>query len=128
MKKTVYLYKYIIALIVAITVVIAIISISKNINNNDSTQLKETMATSVLEYSVPITKQNSSKDIDIDSIIAKNEEEIVTEVIEKEETDIEFTTIYRQNDSLSKGKIQTLQEGQDGKQDAIIKKIYKTSF
>lgn len=124
MRKTTYLYKYIIALTIAITVVIAIVCVSQNFKS-DTHHVEETVATSALEFTVPITKQNPSKAIDIESIIERNESEIITEKIEKQETDIEFTTIYRQNDSLAKGKIQTLQEGQDGKQDAVIKKIYK---
>lgn len=45
--------------------------------------------------------------------------------IERQETDVEFSTQYRQNESLAKGKIQTIQEGSDGKQDAIVKMIYQ---
>ena len=39
--------------------------------------------------------------------------------------DIEFKTQYRKNDSLAKGKIQILQEGQDGTQHSIIKNTYQ---
>ncbi len=125
MQKTTFLYKYIIALIIAITVVIAIVCITRKVASN-TYEVEETSATAALEFTVPITKQNPSKAINLESIIEKNEQEIITEKIEKQETDIEFTTIYRQNDSLAKGQMQTLQEGQDGKQDSIIKKIYKS--
>lgn len=124
MQKSVYLYKYILALIIAIAVVIAIIFGVRKTKNN-SYAIEEKSKASSIEIEVPIAKQNSSKYIDLESIISKNEQEIITEKIERQETDIEFTTLYRQNDSLAKGKIQTLQEGQDGKQNAIIKKIYK---
>lgn len=124
MQKSIYLYKYIIALIIAIAVVIAIIFGVRKFKGN-SYAIEEKTVGGTLEISVPIAKQNSSKTIDLESIISQNEQEIITERIERQETDIEFTTLYRQNDSLAKGKIQTLQEGQDGKQNAIIKKIYK---
>ncbi len=124
MQKSVYLYKYIFALIIAIAVVIAIIFGIRKFKSN-SYAVEEKSKAGFLEIEVPITKQKASKHVDIENIISKNEQEVITEKIERQETDIEFTTLYRQNDSLAKGKIQTLQEGQDGKQDAIIKKIYK---
>ena len=40
---------------------------------------------------------------------------------------LNFITQYRENNSLAKGKIQTIQEGQDGKQNAIIKNVYKNN-
>ena len=80
---------------------------------------------SSLHVEVPIAKQDISKQINIDEVIERNEKEIVTEKIEKQEADVEFNTQYRDNNSLAKGKIQTLQEGQDGKQNAIIKRAYK---
>ncbi len=123
MKKKHNLVKYII-LIIAIAVVIAIIFAISKIRT-ESYAYENTTKMSLLEIKVPITKQDKSKLINIDEIISNNESETVTEKIEKQEADIEFTTIYRQNDLLAKGKIQTIQEGQDGKKDAVIKKIYK---
>ena len=123
MKKKHNLVKYII-LIIAIAVVIAIIFAISKIRT-ESYAYENTTKMSLLEIKVPITKQDKSKSINIEEIISNNEAETVTEKIEKQEADIEFTTIYRQNDLLAKGKIQTIQEGQDGKKDAVIKKIYK---
>ena len=79
---------------------------------------------SAINLTVPIEKQRTSKLPNIKEYIKKNAEEIVTEKIERKETDIEFTTQYRNNNSLAKGKIQVVQEGQDGKQNAIIKSTY----
>ena len=79
---------------------------------------------SAISLAVPIEKQRTSKLPNIKEYIKKNTEEIVTEKIERKETDIEFTTQYRNNNSLAKGKIQVIQEGQDGKQNAIIKSTY----
>ncbi len=80
-------------------------------------------ASSSMKFEIPIVKQN--KEIDLNEIIEKNEKDVITERIEKNEIDVEFSTHYRENNSLAKGKIQTLQEGQDGKQNAIVKSIYK---
>ncbi len=124
MKKKSYLFKFIVTIVIAIALVIAIIfTVNKTKTSSYAAQNK--IKTSNLEIQIPIAKQNSSKAINIEDFISQNEAEVITEKIERQETDIEFTTIYRQNDSLAKGKIQTLQEGQDGKQDAIIKKVYK---
>ncbi len=116
--------RYLCALIIAIALVIAIIFAIQKIHSK-TYEIKQVSTTSALEIIVPVAKQNKSKQIDLENVISQNESEIITEKIEKQEKDIEFTTIYRQNESLAKGKIQTLQEGSDGSQDAIIKKIYK---
>ena len=65
--------------------------------------------------------RKSIKKVNLEEIVRKNEEDVITEKIEKTETDVEFNTKYRENNSLAKGKMQTIQEGQDGKQNAIIK-------
>ena len=41
-----------------------------------------------------------------------------------QEIDLEFTTIYQNDSSIPKGTLQVIQEGIDGKQKLIIKKIY----
>ena len=38
---------------------------------------------------------------------------------------MEFTTQYIENNSLAKGKMQVLQEGVDGKQNAVLKNVYE---
>lgn len=63
--------------------------------------------------------------IAIEEITQNNSNELTTQVIEEEEIDLEFTTQYKNNNQLAKGKIQVLQEGVDGKQTVIVKKIYK---
>ena len=47
------------------------------------------------------------------------------EEITEEEEDLEYTTIYKQNKNLPQGVIQVLQEGRDGKQQIITKKVYE---
>ena len=87
---------------------------------NSSTMIQ---TSSSMKLEIPIVKQK--KEIDLNEIIEKNEKEVITERIEKNEIDVEFSTHYRENNSLAKGKIQTLQEGQDGKQNAIMKASIK---
>lgn len=63
--------------------------------------------------------------IDIDDIIAKNLNESGKEKIETEVVELEYETEYQNNDKLPKGMVKVLQQGQDGKQELIIKKEYK---
>ena len=63
--------------------------------------------------------------IDIDDIIAKNLNESGKEEIETEVVELEYETEYQNNDKLPKGMVKVLQQGQDGKQELIIKKEYK---
>ena len=73
---------------------------------------------------IPIVKQNKAKQPNIQKIIEENEKSIVTERFERKDIDLEFTTQYKNNNSLKKGEIQTIQEGKDGKQTATLKCIY----
>lgn len=111
------------SIIIAVSVFFVVFKKKKNNKTEDNLSNKNNYLN--MEVKVQIVKQDSSKAIDINSIIQKNEQEIITESISKQETDIEFNTQYRQNDSLAKGKIQTLQEGIDGKQNSVIKSVYK---
>lgn len=61
----------------------------------------------------------------IDDIIQSNIENTVTEQLEKQEIDLEFTTKYQSNPNLPKGTMQVLQDGIDGKQNVIISKKYQ---
>lgn len=63
--------------------------------------------------------------INIDDIISKNLNESGKEKIETEVVELEYETEYQNNDKLPKGMVKVLQQGQDGKQELIIKKEYK---
>lgn len=126
MKKSKRILIIVILSILAILLLIFIAFFFKNRFTQKSQNIQsQTKSSSTLNYNVSITKQDKSKNIDIDEKIKQNEQDIITEKIEKIETDVEFSTQYRENNSLAKGKIQTLQEGQDGKQNSIIKSTYK---
>lgn len=63
--------------------------------------------------------------IDISDIIQNNVNNEIKEIIETKVVELEYETQYQNNPALPKGKVQVLQQGQDGKQELIIKKQYK---
>ena len=115
----------ILSIIVVIVVVAVIMNKKKSKDKNNIQQSELVERQSQINYEVPITKQDGSKSINIERVISENEKNVQRETIERQEADVEYSTQYRENNSLAKGKIQTIQEGQDGKQNAIIKNIYK---
>ena len=128
MKKRKNIIIVIISIIIAIALALAII-FAINKNNNKKTVQSETENTYPTEDILKEIRQSVAetplKDYNLETIINNNEKEKITEKIEKKEADIEFTTQYRDNSSLAKGKIQTIQEGQDGKQNEIVRSTYK---
>lgn len=116
------LWVYILVLVIAIAIVIAII-FGIYITKNISYASEENTKTVAVE--VPITPQDKSKKINIEEIVENNTKVQKVEALEEQEIDLEFTTQYIENNSLAKGKIQVLQEGVDGKQNAILKNIYE---
>ena len=71
------------------------------------------------------TKISNAKNIDINKIIEKNTQEVQKEEIETREEVLEFLTKYKTNPELPKGTMQVLQEGREGLQQIMIKKIYQ---
>lgn len=63
--------------------------------------------------------------VDINKIIQNNIDNQIKEVIETQVVELEYETEYKDNNSLPKGMIQVLQQGQDGKQELIIRKRYE---
>ena len=127
MKKRKKIIILIISIIIAIALALAIIfAINKNNKQVKQTDVEITYPTEeILKEVRQLMTENMSKNYNIEEIISNNEKEKITEKIEKKESDIEFTTQYRENSSLAKGKIQTIQEGQDGKQNEIVRSTYK---
>ena len=113
---------FIICLVTVVATIILSIIISnfKNhtfaVNDENQNTLRDTT-----DVSVKIAKQSNSKQLNLDKVVELNENDIVTEKIETTETDVEFNTKYRENNSLPKGKMKTIQEGKDGKQNEIVK-------
>lgn len=63
--------------------------------------------------------------VDINKIIQNNIDNQIKEIIETQVVELEYETEYKDNNSLPKGMIQVLQQGQDGKQELIIRKRYE---
>ena len=122
MVKKSKLWVYILVSIIAIAIVIAIIFgiyLTKNVSYASEEQ------TRAVAVEIPITPQDKSQKVNIEEIVENNTKEPKIEVLEQQEIDVEITTQYIENASLAKGKIQVLQEGIDGKQNAVLKNIYE---
>ena len=65
--------------------------------------------------------------VDIDDVIAKNANNEEKEEYITEELELEYITKYQNNSSLPKGEIQVIQEGREGKQQIIKKRVYKNN-
>lgn len=63
--------------------------------------------------------------VNIEEIIQKNIQDEIKTVIETEIVELEYQTEYQNTGSLPVGTIKVLNEGEDGKQELIIKKQYK---
>lgn len=75
--------------------------------------------------SVYVNLKKNKNPLSLDDILRENtSEEIVQEMV-IEEIDLEYNTEYRNNSNLPRGTIQVVQEGRDGRQNAIIIKKYK---
>lgn len=68
--------------------------------------------------------EKNENPIDINKILKENTSEQIEQEMVLEEICLEYTTEYRNNSELPTGTIQVLQEGRDGKQNAIIIKKY----
>ena len=55
--------------------------------------------------------------INLENIIQNNLNNEIKEIIETKVVELEYETQYQNNPSLPKGKVQVLQQGQDGKQE-----------
>ena len=122
MVKKTKLWIYILIIIIAVAIAGAII-FGIYATKNISYAAEDNRA--VLNVEIPITEKDKTKEINIEEIVENNTKTKKIEVLEEQEIDVEFTTQYIENSSLSKGKIQTLQEGSDGKQIAILKNVYE---
>ena len=116
--------KYILFIIIAIALVIAIIFGA--INAFRGSKIDEINVYNPLaESDIEIIERSDDKEIDLFSIVLQNEQEILTEQIIRQEMNIDFNTQYRENSSLQSGEMQTIQQGKDGKQDAITRCTFK---
>ena len=104
MKKRKKIIILIISIIIAIALALAIIfAINKNNKQVKQTDVEITYPTEeILKEVRQSMTENMSKNYNIEEIISNNEKEKITEKIEKKESDIEFTTQYRENSNHSR--------------------------
>ena len=72
-----------------------------------------------------VEPQKNQNPINLEKIIEDNTSNKIVEELVLEEIDLEYTTEYRNNNTIPKGTIQVVQEGRDGKQEAVIIKKYE---
>ena len=72
-----------------------------------------------------ILEQSNVEQLDLTEIIKENTKDLITEEINVVEEELEYTSVYQNNDMLPRGTIQVVQEGRTGKQSIITKKTYK---
>ena len=72
-----------------------------------------------------ILEQARVEQLDLTEIIKENTKDLITEEINVVEEELEYTSVYQNNDMLPRGTIQVVQEGRTGKQSIITKKTYK---
>ena len=91
--------------------------------------IKSKISKDIVTVTAPVEEEVEwfieQESVDINNIIQNNIGNQVKEVIETKVVELEYETEYKNNSSLPKGKIQVLQQGQDGKQELIIKKQYQ---
>lgn len=69
--------------------------------------------------------KENDEPIDVYEIIQKNIHKDTTEEVVTEEVELEYTTLYQNNDKLGRGTIRVLQEGRNGLQKVTIKNMYE---
>ncbi len=106
-------------------VLIIVIVLSVCLNNKKPEEISEEEKLHGVKSKISIMEQSDDRIVDIEAIVQENEKQIITEKIEMAETAVEYTTQYRENNSLASGKIQTIQNGKAGKQNSIMRVTYQ---
>ena len=88
--------------------------------NKNEVYAKETNANIVNEF-----KLSNAEKINLDEIIESNTKNNKKEEYITEEIDLEYITKYQTNSNLPKGTIQVIQEGREGKQEIVKRRIYE---
>jgi len=113
-KKRYVITVFILLLFFFVSVLIYVLKMSNKNENSYSKNIEE-----------EIYKQGKKLDIDLEGIIYNNSQKVIKEELLTEEIDLEYITTYINNEKLPKGKVQVLQEGRDGKQTVVTRKIYE---
>lgn len=115
MKNKIYMITVIISIIMMSTLIIfASVVIKKKYFENEVFAMSS-------NYQL---KEIEKNEYNIKNIIEENTKDSITETLEKEERDVEFTTKYVNSSSIATGTYQVLQDGMDGKEIVTTKKKY----
>ena len=115
MKNKIYMITVIISIIVmSILIIFASVVIKKKYFENEVLAMSS-------NYQL---KEIENNEYNIKNIIEENTKDSITETLEKEERDVEFTTKYVNSSSIATGTYQVLQDGMDGKEIVTTKKKY----
>ena len=107
--------------VLLIIVIIGKIVISKQVKESVVTiSADENKKQSEIEW----LSEDNENTVDIKDILKQNLQEKGKAEIETQEVDLEYETEYKENNQLSKGTVKVIQQGKDGKQELIIKKVY----
>lgn len=115
------------AIIIAIIIIVAII-INRIVHYKVKQEVVATEAKSSNELlkdnEIEWFENNDDKQNDIYDIINENVNKTEKEEIQTETVELEYETEYTNNEELPKGMVKVLQQGEDGKQELIIRKKY----
>ena len=120
--------KIIISIVVVLAIVFILLLIFNVIINY---QISKSVVTTVADNynliqdeEIEWFENEEENEIDINKIISENLNKLEKEKIETEEVELEYETEYKNNNELPKGMVKVLQQGQEGKQELIIRKKY----
>ena len=118
--------KIIIGIVITLAALLIIVIIGKLVI---SKQVEESIVTisadeNKKQSEIEWHSEDNQDSVDINDILKQNLQEKGKAEIETQEVDLEYETEYKENNQLSKGTVKVIQQGKDGKQELIIKKVY----
>ena len=108
--------KTIIIIFIFISVIIIPILITAYIVNSNLSKVKTEIASTV---------ESNKNIIDITGILNENKGKVRKQYVYTDERDIPFTTMRKENNTMTKDSMNVLQQGKKGKEQISIKKIYE---
>ena len=94
--------KVLIGAIAGLLIIVIVLSVC--LRNRKPEEISEEEKLHGVKSHIDIMDQSDERIVDIEAIVQENEKQIITEKIEMAETDVEYTTQYRENNSLASRK------------------------
>lgn len=123
-KKKIIIATIVVLAILLILLIMFNVIIEKQISESVVTTVADNYELTKNEEIEWFESNDDENIININDIISENLNESETEKIETEVVELEYETEYKNNSNLPKGMVKVLQQGQDGKQELIIRKKY----